>query len=233
MLIYTGLISFTHNYISINRCKVDTSSSIINIILLFQAARAFLHLLLFSISPAKAIINADIERWILETQGEETAGSSTWKRLVWLLWKYPEYRNLFYYRIKKDKKNINRILMEIANLFFAPMSTLYIYSPSIGEGLFIQHGFSTIIAANSLGKNCWINQQVTIGFSGDGESPTIGDNVQITAGAKVFGDITIGDNSLIGANAVVFKDVPKNCTVVGVPGYIVKRDGKKVKEPLE
>ena len=122
--------------------------------------------------------------------------------------------------------------MEIANLFFAPMSTLYIFSSSIGEGLFIQHGFSTIIAAHSIGKNCWINQQVTIGFSGDGKSPTIGDNVQITAGAKVFGDITIGDNSLIGANAVVFKDVPKNCTVVGVPGYIVKRDGKKVKEPL-
>ena len=123
--------------------------------------------------------------------------------------------------------------MEIASLFFAPMSTLYIFAPNIGEGLFIQHGFSTIIAANSIGKNCWINQQVTIGFSGDGKSPVIGDNVQITAGAKVFGDITIGDNSLIGANAVVFKDVPKNCTVVGVPGYIVKRDGKKVKEPLE
>lgn len=211
---------------------MDKSSNITNLIILFQAVRAFLHLLLFSISPAKAIINKDIERWLHETHDDEEIGTSKWKGLVWLLWKHPEYRNLFYYRIKRDKKIANRILLEISNLFFAPMNTLFIFSPSIGEGLFIQHGFSTIIAANSIGKNCWINQQVTIGFSGDGESPTIGDNVQITAGAKVFGNITIGDNSLIGANAVVFKDVPPNCTVVGVPGYIVKRDGKKVKESL-
>lgn len=122
--------------------------------------------------------------------------------------------------------------MEVAKVFFTPMNTLFIDSPDIGEGLFIQHGFSTIIAARSLGKNCWINQQVTIGFADDGKAPTIGDNVHITAGAKVFGDILIGDNSLIGANAVVFKNVPPNCTIVGVPGYIVKRDGEKVKIPL-
>lgn len=54
----------------------------------------------------------------------------------------------------------------------------------------------------------------------------------ICAGAKVLGKVTIGDNSIVGANAVVVKDVPPNCTVVGVPAYIIKRDGKKVHEDL-
>jgi serine O-acetyltransferase len=112
------------------------------------------------------------------------------------------------------------------------MDTLYIHTSTIGAGLFIQHGFSTIISAESIGQNCWINQQVTIGYSNVTDRPTIGDNVRITAGAKVFGNITIGNNSIIGANAVVFKDVPPNCTVVGVPAHIVKRDGKRVNQPL-
>ncbi|MBA3942960.1 MAG: hypothetical protein H0X37_00190 [Herpetosiphonaceae bacterium] len=111
------------------------------------------------------------------------------------------------------------------------MESLYIPTSTIGPGLFIQHGFSTIIAAKSIGENCWINQQVTIGYSRD-ECPTIGNNVVITAGAKVLGNISIGDNTVIGANAVVVKNVPPNCTVVGVPAYIIKRDGKKTKEEL-
>jgi serine O-acetyltransferase len=60
----------------------------------------------------------------------------------------------------------------------------------------------------------------------------IGDNVRIGAGAKVLGGITLGDNVSVGANAVVVKDVPPNCVVVGVPAYIVKRDGKRVRESL-
>jgi serine O-acetyltransferase len=60
----------------------------------------------------------------------------------------------------------------------------------------------------------------------------LGDNVRIMAGAKVIGNITIGNNSTVGANAVVVKDVPPNCTVVGVPAYIVRRDGVRTHEKL-
>lgn len=60
------------------------------------------------------------------------------------------------------------------------------------------------------------------------DAPTILDNVSIKAGAKVLGKITIGNNVIIGANAVVVKDVPDNCTVVGVPAYIIKKEGKRV-----
>ena len=84
----------------------------------------------------------------------------------------------------------------------------------------MEHGFSTIITAKSIGKNCWINQQVTIGFK-NAKSPIIGDNVRISCGAKILGGIKIGNNAIIGANAVVIKDVPDNAIVGGVPAKVI------------
>jgi serine acetyltransferase len=66
-------------------------------------------------------------------------------------------------------------------------------------------------------QNCWIYQQVTIGWRLPGESPVLGDKVYVGLGAKVLGAIRIGSSIMIGANAVVIADVPDNCTVVGVP----------------
>ena len=134
-----------------------------------------------------------------------------------------EFRSLFYYRCSCAR---------VFSLLAPPSQDLYIDTRRIGPGLFLQHCFSTIIVADSIGENCWINQQVTIGYSKDERAPIIGDNVNINAGAKVIGSIRIGNNVKIGANAVVVKDVPDNCTVVGVPAYIVRRDGKSVRENL-
>lgn len=97
------------------------------------------------------------------------------------------------------------------------MPNLYIRCHDIGEGLFIQHGYSTDISAKSIGKNCWINQQVTIGYSSKTDAPIIGDNVKILAGAIVIGGVTIGDNAVIGAGTTVVKNVAPNTTVVGAP----------------
>jgi len=69
------------------------------------------------------------------------------------------------------------------------VNTLFITTSDIKGGLFIQHGFATIISAASIGENCWINQQVTIGYSDKTECPHIGNNVHIYAGAKVIGGI--------------------------------------------
>ncbi len=96
--------------------------------------------------------------------------------------------------------------------------TLKINEETIGPGLFIQHGVGTLISAHSIGANCWINQQVTIGFSNRTDRPTIGDNVRICVGAKVMGNTGIGDNSTVGANTVVIIDFAANITVFGVPG---------------
>ena len=211
---------------------MDKFSTIIEFLYLFQCLRATLHIYLFATSPAKSLIESDIARWLQETPEGKYRALPKWRGLVWLLWRYPEYRNVFYYRIRKEYRLTSRAIMEMARLFFAPMDTLFVRAGEIGEGLFIQHGYCTGISARRIGRNCWINQQVVIGYSDEGSAPTIGDNVQIKTGAKIFGNIAIGDNSIIGANAVVLKNVPPNCTVVGVPGHIVRRDGRRVNEPL-
>jgi len=101
----------------------------------------------------------------------------------------------------------------------------------IGNGLFIDHGMGVVVGETSvIGDNVTIFQGVTLGGTGKERGkrhPTIGNNVVIGAGAKILGNITIGDSVQIGANAVVVRDVPQNSTVVGVPGRIAKKEGKK------
>lgn len=102
----------------------------------------------------------------------------------------------------------------------------------IGKGLFIDHGAGVVIGETAeIGDNVTIYQGVTLGGTGKEKGkrhPTIGNNVVISAGAKVLGSITVGDNSKIGAGSVVLKPVPPNSTVVGVPGKVVTRDGQRV-----
>lgn len=189
------------------------------------------HVLFFNRSPHKVLIEKDITRWVSIYQPDK-ADNIVVDNLRWLIINYQEFRNLFYYRIGGCETFLGKILLKISKFLYKPMDTLFIRTPIIGPGLFIQHGFATTISADSIGENCWINQQVTIGHKGKDRRPTIGNNVRISCGAKVLGRLTIGDGSIVGANAVVTKNVPPNCTVVGVPAYIIKRNGKKVKESL-
>ncbi|MCI8858575.1 MAG: serine O-acetyltransferase [Lachnospiraceae bacterium] len=102
----------------------------------------------------------------------------------------------------------------------------------IGKGFFIDHGSGVIIGETTIiGDNVTLYQGVTLGGTGKETGkrhPTLCDNVMVSAGAKVIGSFTIGENSKIGAGSVVLEEVPPNCTVVGVPGRIVKRDNIKV-----
>lgn len=102
----------------------------------------------------------------------------------------------------------------------------------IGKGLFIDHGNGVIIGETAIvGDNVTLYQGVTLGGTGKEKGkrhPTIGDNVMISAGAKILGSFTVGENSKIGAGSVVLSEVPPNSTVVGVPGRVVKRDNMKV-----
>ena len=103
---------------------------------------------------------------------------------------------------------------------------------TIGKGLFIDHGSGVIIGETAeLGDNITLYQGVTLGGTGKEQGkrhPTLEDNVMVSAGAKVLGSFTIGENSKIGAGSVVLKEVPPNCTVVGVPGRVVKMNDEKI-----
>jgi serine O-acetyltransferase len=74
-------------------------------------------------------------------------------------------------------------------------------------------------------------QGVTLGGTGKEHGkrhPTIEDNVVVGGGAKILGNITVGRNCRIGAGSVVLRNVPEDSTVVGVPGHIIFREGKRV-----
>lgn len=105
----------------------------------------------------------------------------------------------------------------------------------IGKRFFIDHGAGVVIGETSeIGNDATIYQGVTLGGTGREKGkrhPTIGNNVVIGASAVILGAITIGNNSRIGAGSVVTKAVPPNSTVVGNPGRIIKREGKRI-EPL-
>ncbi len=98
----------------------------------------------------------------------------------------------------------------------------------IGRRCFIDHGMGIVIGETAeVGDDCTIYHGSTLGGTGKETGkrhPTLGNDVMISAGAKVLGPFTVGDHSRIGAGAVVIEEVPPNCTVVGVPGRIVKRN---------
>lgn len=102
----------------------------------------------------------------------------------------------------------------------------------IGKGLFIDHGSGVIIGETTIiGDNVTLYQGVTLGGTGKEKGkrhPTLKDNVMVSAGAKILGSFTIGENSKIGAGSVVLEEVPPNCTVVGVPGRVVRMGNQKV-----
>ncbi|HWO31265.1 MAG TPA: serine O-acetyltransferase [Candidatus Acidoferrum sp.] len=102
----------------------------------------------------------------------------------------------------------------------------------LGQRLFIDHGIGTVIGETAIvGNDVTLYQGVTLGGTGKEKGkrhPTLGNNISIGSGAKLLGNITIGDNCRVGAGSVVLRNVPANSTIVGVPGHIVLRDGKRV-----
>jgi len=108
---------------------------------------------------------------------------------------------------------------------------------TIGKGFFIDHGMGVVIGETAeVGDDVLLYHGVTLGgvsLEKKKRHPTIGNNVVIAAGAKILGAITIGDRSKVGANAVVLKDVPPDSTVVGIPGRVVVRDGRRIEASLD
>ena len=130
---------------------------------------------------------------------------------------------------KKKKYVLARLISQITRFF----TGIEIHpGAQIGRRLFIDHGMGVVIGETCrIGDNVTIYQGVTLGGTGKEKGkrhPDIGDNVLIAAGAKVLGNITINSNVNSGANSVVLNSVPSYSTVVGIPGHIVKQDGRRI-----
>ena len=179
-----------------------------------SAIRLLPHILLLRLGCGGTVFHADLARWARQFgMAPPTTFRETAAAFLSLMTFTPEFRNVFYLRGGLKAQ------------LFAPLcpklATLDITCPTIGPGLFIQHGENTFVTAQSIGANCWIGRHVVVGFSNETDCPTIGDNVRIFAGAKIIGRITIGDNVTIGLNTVITQDVPPNATMLGVPGKTV------------
>lgn len=127
--------------------------------------------------------------------------------------------NFFY------KKNIPLIPGIMKSINFLIFNSVVPCSCQIGrESKFAYGGIGVVIHGKAIiGKKVIIGQNVTIGRQLDPAGvPRIGDNVYISAGARILGDITIGNNVIIGANAVVVKDIPENSIAAGIPARVIK-----------
>ena len=132
---------------------------------------------------------------------------------------------------KHNIKLIARIISQLARWF----TGIEIHpGASIGRRCFIDHGMAIIIGETTeIGDDVTIYQGVTLGGTGKDTGkrhPTRGNRVMISSGAKVLGPFKVGDDVKIGAGAVVLKEIPPNCTVVGIPGTIVKRNGQSTQD---
>jgi serine O-acetyltransferase len=161
------------------------------------------------------------------------------KSVIEVVLLYPGFHAIVFHRIahflyKKKAFFLARFVSQAARSF----TGIEIHpGAKIGKRLFVDHGMGIVIGETAeIGDNCTIYHGVTLGGTGKEKGkrhPTIGNNVLISAGAKVLGPLTVGDNSRIGANAVVLDDVPADTTVVGVPGRAVRWRGTKIAPSIE
>jgi len=163
---------------------------------------------------AKVFILQDLPCWINKTNYKED------KAFQYFWESKQEFRSVIKYRAMMAQKKFEldtNILHEIIKLagnnpsLF--VSNLYLSCEDIGPGLYIEHGFSTIVFAKSIGKNFWVNQSVTIGTGKNGH-PVIGDDVRIGANAVVIGGFKVNDRVKVGAGAVLNFEVPPGSKVV-------------------
>ena len=147
---------------------------------------------------------------------------------------YPSFKVMLNYRVAhKLYKNGHYFLARWISQRAVRKTGIEIHpGAQIGENFFIDHGNGVIIGETAVvGNNVTLYQGVTLGGTGKEHGkrhPTVGDNVMISAGAKIIGSFRIGENSKIGAGSVVIEEVPPNCTVVGVPGRIVRRNNQRL-----
>jgi len=152
---------------------------------------------------------------------------------------YPGFHVLFFHRAAHCMWNHRlKLLARMTSQLGRSLTGIEIHpGAKIGPGFFIDHGMGVVIGETAeIGENVTMYHGVTLGgtsWKKEKRHPTIGNNVVIGAGAKILGPFKVGDNSKVGAGSVVVNEVPSNSVVVGVPGRITYRDGKKVVRDID
>ncbi len=146
---------------------------------------------------------------------------------VWALILHRPAHWLYNHKVKLIARLISQLTRFVTGIEIHPGAT-------IGRRCFIDHGMAVVIGETTeIGDDVTIYQAVTLGGTGKDKGkrhPTIGNNVVISSGAKILGPFRVGDNSKIGAGSVVLEEVPPHCTVVGIPGRIVRLGGSRVED---
>ena len=193
-------------------------------------------------SPARSGLNAKETQTIVFARLREDIQTVFAKdpaaRSVFEVLTYPGLHALWLHRIahgfwRRSVKLPARLVSQLSRF----LTGIEIHpGATIGRRFFIDHGMGIVIGETAIiGDDVLLYHQVTLGGTSLDKAkrhPTLGNGVLVGMGAKILGPITIGDHCKIGANAVVNKDIPDNCTVVGIPGRIVRRDGQRHDEDV-
>lgn len=156
--------------------------------------------------------------------------------LIRCLYSFPSFKVTFWYRIgsflqtKKNKSILLKLIYKIVSIIHKHHSSRYgvglPFGTRIGGSFIMFHVSCIFINQNAvIGTHCALMQGVTVGGARGKGAPIIGDNVVLSAGCKIIGNVKIGNNVFVGANAVVVKDVPDGATVAGIPAKIINMKG--------
>lgn len=169
------------------------------------------HICYFVFNKGGKIVASDLEKYTKQVN----LSLPIWLLLIYLLHNNRYYRSLFYFRTGP--------IWELFIGWYRPGDRYFIIpkETKIGEGFLMAHPYSTVLNAESIGKNFSCIHCTTLGKTPKGR-PVIGDNVTLGANVTIIGPVHVGSNVTIGAGSVVVKDIPDNCVVVGNPARIIK-----------
>lgn len=189
---------------------------ILELKILLAYIRFFPLLLKYKRGIVRTLIDADVNRW----SNELSLTAKGLDRMIWLLLFRPQFRNLFFFRIKSNSSLLRWICPPDDSISIADDCGII-----EGGGLYFEHAFATRLAVNNIGKNCLFRQLTTLGVKSKNrhnERPWVGDNVDFGVNVTCIGDVHIGNNAIIAAGSVVVKDVPANAIVAGNPAKVIK-----------
>lgn len=146
---------------------------------------------------------------------------------IWaLIWHKPAHF-LYKHNIKLLARMISQLTRFFTGIEIHPGAT-------IGRRCFIDHGMAVVIGETTeIGDDVTLYQGVTLGGTGKDTGkrhPTIGNRVIVSSGARVLGPFSVGDDVKIGSGSIVLNEIPPGCTVVGIPGKIVRRYGESTED---